>query len=298
LPQRTNDFQKLILRIHEILLPDGATLTESKMILDEDSGSMREVDICIETTIINQKLMFMIECRDHSRKQSTEWIEQLITKSKSLKANKVIAISHKGFYKPAVKLAKKHGIETLDLIEAQNEDWDKYKIKPGIALISHESYQLHGISIYTTNSSIPLNQIDNSTPVYYQGKELGNIIEFIEYYFKEHLTLELDKKIGKEFKKMVNNLDDARKPIQIDVTKHLRGLSLHTAKDTTLNISKVQFIVIGTREVTDIPMEHKIFDNQMISFGKHLNSMYEHDVAIIQKPDSDNLTGNIKTIRK
>lgn len=298
MPQRTNDFQKLILRIHEILLPDGATLTESKMILDEDSGSMREVDICIETTIINQKLMFMIECRDHSRKQSTEWIEQLITKSKSLKANKVIAISHKGFYKPAIKLAKKHGIETLDLSEAQNEDWDKYKIKPGIALISHESYQLRGISIYTANSSIPLNQIDNSTPIYYQDKELGSIIEFIEYYFKEHLTIELDKRIGQEFKRMVNNLDDAKKPIQIEVTKHLKGLSLHTAKDTTLNIFKIQFIVIGTREVTDITMEHKVFDNQMISFGKHINSTFEHDVAIIQKPDSDNLTGNIKTVRK
>jgi hypothetical protein len=298
LPQRTNDFQKLILRIHEILLPDGATLTESKMILDEDSGSIREIDICIETTIINQKLMFMIECRDHSRKQSTEWIEQLITKSKSLKANKVIAISHKGFYKPAIKLAKKNGIETLDLIEAQNEDWDKYKIKPGIALISHEYYQLQGISIYTTNSSIPLDQIDNSTPVFYQGKELGSIIEFIEYYFKKHLAIEIDKNIGKEFNKMVNNLNDARKPIKIEVTKHLAGLSLHIAKETTLNISKVQFIVIGTREVTDIPMEHKVFDNQMISFGKHLNSTHEHDVAIIQKPDNENFTGNIKISKK
>ena len=298
MPQRTNDFQKLILRIHEILLPDGAILTESKMILDDDSGSMREVDICIETTIINQKLMFMIECRDHSRKQSTEWIEQLISKSKSLKANKVMAISHKGFYKPAIKLAQKHGIETLDLIEAQNQDWDKYKIKPGIALVSHESYQLQGILIYTTNSPIPLNQIDNSTPIYYQGQELGSIIEFIEYYFKEHLTIEIDKKIGEEFKKMVNNLNDARKPIQIEVTKHLTGLSLQTAKETTLNIFKFQFTVIGTREVTDIPMEHKVFDNQMISFGKHLNSTYEHDVAIIQKPNCDSLTGNIKIVRK
>ncbi|MBA6391482.1 restriction endonuclease [Colwellia sp. BRX10-3] len=298
MPQRTNDFQKLILRIHEILLPNGASLTESKMILDEDSGSVREVDICIETTIINQKLMFMIECRNHSRKQSTEWIEQLITKAKSLKANKVIAISHKGFYKPAIKLANKHGIETLDLVEAQNKDWDRYKIQPGIALISHESYQLHGISIYIADSATPFNQIDNTTPVFYQGKELGSIIEFIEYYFKEHLTPELDDKMGEEFKKLVNNLDDARKLIQIEVTKHLAGLSLHTTKDIVLNISKVQFLIIGTREVTDIQMEHKVFDNQMISFGQHLNSTHEHDVAIIQKPDSENFIGNIKISRK
>ena len=63
--------------------------------------------------------MLMIECRDHSRKQSSDWTEQLVTKTKALKANKVIAISHKGFYAPAIKLAKKHGIVTLDLIKAK-----------------------------------------------------------------------------------------------------------------------------------------------------------------------------------
>ena len=89
---------------------------------------------------------------------------------------------------------------------------------------------------------------------------------------------------------MVIILDDARKPIRIEVTKNLDGLSL--------DISKIQFVVIGNRQVTDVKIEHKIFDRQMVWYGKYINSNNEHDITIVQEPNGDNFRGNIKISNK
>jgi hypothetical protein len=50
MPKRTNDFQRLIYLVR-VNLADGATVTESKMLKDRITGTMREVDICIEGSV-------------------------------------------------------------------------------------------------------------------------------------------------------------------------------------------------------------------------------------------------------
>ena len=48
MPQRSNDFQQFVRDLERLLAPQGATVTESKMVLDRRTGRMREVDIVIE----------------------------------------------------------------------------------------------------------------------------------------------------------------------------------------------------------------------------------------------------------
>lgn len=83
---------------------------------------------------------FIIECRNRSRKETVEWIDALVGKTKALNIAKVIAVSGSGFAASAVKKANDNGIETLTLREAEEHDWVRYPIKPGLLVVSDEIY--------------------------------------------------------------------------------------------------------------------------------------------------------------
>ena len=92
MPQRSNDFQKLILLLHQQLSPVGSRIGESNMVQDPDTGHLREVDITVEIDAGPEPLRLFIECRDHRRKQTVEWIEQLIGKHGERERTGIVAV--------------------------------------------------------------------------------------------------------------------------------------------------------------------------------------------------------------
>jgi hypothetical protein len=124
MPKRTNEFQELIKSIYEKIVPDGGKVTESGMVFDKNAKTLREVDILVEYRYAHHDFNMAIECRDRSRKDSVEWIDGLIGKSKSLAVNKVVAVSKEGFSKTAKNKAEAHNIDTLTLEEAIEIDWE------------------------------------------------------------------------------------------------------------------------------------------------------------------------------
>lgn len=129
MPKRSNDFQELIATIYEQIKPQGGKLTESGMVLDKDANTLREVDILIEYRYAHHDFKMVIECRDRSRKDSVEWIDALIGKTKSLGVNKVVAVSKEGFTDTAKNKAQNHGTLTVDAVET---DWARYPIRPAL----------------------------------------------------------------------------------------------------------------------------------------------------------------------
>lgn len=127
MPRRSNDFQRLIKRIYEQLLPTGALITESAMLTDSKTGDAREVDILIEITTpgIDTPTRIAIECRDHGRTSDTTWVDQLIGKYADLPVNRIIAVSRKSFTGSAQRKAQRSNIETRSLAEALATDWPK-----------------------------------------------------------------------------------------------------------------------------------------------------------------------------
>jgi len=68
MPPRTNEFQKLVKIINKHLAPADAKITESAMIFDREAGINREVDILIETNVLNCNIKIGVECTTTSRK--------------------------------------------------------------------------------------------------------------------------------------------------------------------------------------------------------------------------------------
>ena len=121
MPARSNDFQRIVKYIYE-QISDGATVTESGLLRERD-GTEREIDILIEWKFAGTNLQMAVECRDYTRQQNIQWVDQLIGKYKDLKINKIIAVSSSKFYLPAKRKAGEHGIEVITVNEALTKDW-------------------------------------------------------------------------------------------------------------------------------------------------------------------------------
>ena len=105
-------FEQKITRIHRLIETGGATVTWDEKIPDPDNPSqMRQVDF----TIRRGDLLTIGECRIRQRPQDVMWIEELIGRKISFKADAVIAVSNSGFTEGAVRKAKAHGIFLRDL---------------------------------------------------------------------------------------------------------------------------------------------------------------------------------------
>jgi Restriction endonuclease len=124
MPRRTNDFQRLITLIEARLAPD-AVVRESVLLRDTKTGQEREVDVLMETTSGIHAIRIAVECRDHARPATAEWIDQLQGKYRDLEVDKVIAVARAGFTAGARKKAEALGIGTLTLEEADTIDWPR-----------------------------------------------------------------------------------------------------------------------------------------------------------------------------
>lgn len=116
-------FEQKTHRIHELLEGSGAVVTWDDHIPDPDNPSQpRQIDI----TISRDGKLTLVECRDHQSRQDVQWIEELIGRRASLRADAIIAVSSSGFTAGALTKAKQYGIiprDLRELTEREAKDW-------------------------------------------------------------------------------------------------------------------------------------------------------------------------------
>jgi hypothetical protein len=118
-------FEHQIRRIHELIEQPGATVTWNDRIPDPDNPSQpRQIDI----TVLKENQLTIIECRIHNKPQDVKWIEELIGRRLSLRAQGVIAVSASGFTDGAIKKAKEFGVvlrHFISLTKGEILSWGK-----------------------------------------------------------------------------------------------------------------------------------------------------------------------------
>lgn len=112
------ELEQLAVRIHKLIEPTGAEVMWNERIPDPDTGSGRQIDGIIK----RDGKIIHIECRDHESPQDVGWIEDLIGRRDSLRADGIIAVSMSGFREPAIVKARAKGIITRTLSEMTNAE--------------------------------------------------------------------------------------------------------------------------------------------------------------------------------
>lgn len=120
MPKRSNDFQKLVFLVKQHAT-DTTQVTESKMLKDLITGTEREVDVCIESSVGGHDVVVSVECVDRTRRADVTWVEMMKSKHERLPTNALVLVSKKGFSSEAAKVAQTYGIETLSLEEVDEE---------------------------------------------------------------------------------------------------------------------------------------------------------------------------------
>ena len=123
MPKRSNQFQRLIVSIHHALAEERAVVEESRELLDRVTGTLREVDIVIESAVGDYPVFISVECCDRSRPATVEWVEQQHGKHANLPTNKLILVSRSGFTRSAEDKARLYNIETLAIADAAAAEW-------------------------------------------------------------------------------------------------------------------------------------------------------------------------------
>lgn len=137
MPPRSNAFQRLILLLESRLTLSGAVVTESLMLNDLIDGTPREIDIALEIPIGPRTIRVAVECRDHQRPASVQWINELTGKYLHLPVDRVVAVSRAGFTKAARIKAAAVKIELLTLDEAVSFDWKTLsQVGPSLCILT------------------------------------------------------------------------------------------------------------------------------------------------------------------
>lgn len=116
-------FERQIERIHRLVEQPGSIISWNDHIADPDNiCQMRQIDI----TIRRGQTLTIIECRIHKNRQDVKWIEEIVGRRLSLRAEAAIAVSASGFTKGAVAKAKRFGVilrDTQTLTEEEIVQW-------------------------------------------------------------------------------------------------------------------------------------------------------------------------------
>lgn len=113
------EFEQRVSRIFRLLEESGTEVTWNKLMPDPDRPSRsRQIDVEIR----RPGCLVHVECRDRGRTQDVAWIEDLIGRRISLKADMVIAVSSSGFTKTAIAKAERHGIILRKLADVTDDE--------------------------------------------------------------------------------------------------------------------------------------------------------------------------------
>jgi len=182
MPQRTNSFQELVSLVQKALVPSGAIVTDSALVNVPGMIGPREIDVLIESAIGPYHMKIAVEAKDHRRKLDSTQFEALIGKyfvEGGVKVNKVVIVTHNGFYQPVIDRAKKLGVELLTLSEATNVDWGKFQphLKP-----FKTAPQICDIEFYPPISGTPFETVIREGRVFCShGTDFGNVQQFAAY---------------------------------------------------------------------------------------------------------------------
>lgn len=292
MPKRTNDFQTIIKTIYEQIVPEGGSVTESAMVHDAEAGVLREVDLLVEFQYAGHDLKFMIECRDRSRAETVEWIDGLIGKAKSLAVDKVIAVSSKGFASTAKRKAAKNGIETLTFEDARDTDWVRYSFKPGIAVMTDDVYRIHDVLYRDGDDFVPLVPLGLESTVEINGDVACTLKEMVEWFFGNYVVPQFTKYQKERFLEIFKTREDLEKTLLCEFEHDWPGVQVVTAEGKRIDIPRIRYVFFGNRQTMEVMQDHHVFNNTMVSTGKHVDSDgTSTHFSLIQLPGSAEIKG-------
>ena len=253
MPARSNDYQKLIKIINRQLAPAGAKVTESAMLYDAEAETEREIDILVESTILNCNLRIGIECTAASSPLDIRKIESFKEKHRKVGINQTIVVSKSGFSDSAKKYAKKHNIKLLTFNSAKKDNWlKKFEFLQRLSIYGRR-YFIRSISCTMDSEKVaPDFLFNHEVTISTNGKEIP-LPEFAKDLF---ISSEISKRAFKELMENEKNGSNPWIEVGFDLGEK------YSFTDSNGRITKPKSIVV----VLGYKSSYRSLETQQISY--------------------------------
>lgn len=126
MPKRTNEFQEHVADICAALAGGAAQIIESHLVPDDCGIGKHEIDVYIRHSDGRKMMSVVIEAKNESRKMTIPQFNSYVgrhTGKCSVKADRVVLVTRKGFVKQVKDKAAILGFELYTLVETVNPRW-------------------------------------------------------------------------------------------------------------------------------------------------------------------------------
>ena len=251
MPKRTNEFQQIVAYIYSQIVPAGGRVTESAFLREDGEGDPREVDVLVEHAIVGHDIKIAVECRDYTRDQNVEWIDNLIGKYSRLKVNQVVAISSSLFSQTAKTKAAKHNIEAITVNEALTIDWvNRVERWKGMM----HSFTLMRISTIDASGNVLTNSevSPDGKKATHQDQDSEYMYNVLQPFFMQRLSVNVGKGLEAKIAEKWQSYIDDPTPRWAEVIVNKPGIQRY-GKD--MGVEKIVF-GIGTFFHVGAPTDH------------------------------------------
>ncbi|ANV91139.1 hypothetical protein AWQ24_11125 [Picosynechococcus sp. PCC 8807] len=273
MPKRSNQFQKLVTYIAEQVAPVGATVQESAELYEKglDAKVSREVDVLIEANGGMATIRIALECRDRSRKDDIQWIDDLIGKYQNLEVNQVIAVSSSGFSQTAQQKAEFNRIVTMSLEEASETNWPEQFVKLGIGMVNQH---LQVIKLLFVTDPPFQEEIAPDDKIYFMSTHPPEIEMEPEVMDMKSFVAKVDLHILNQIKKYMSSnmlsiyktLENLGKDALVEWPLSVSNLQLEGKQADRYEIRRMVYTVLIRTEYLEVGFKnHLLSDKAMIT---------------------------------
>lgn len=180
MPQRTNVFQQVVALVYELVADADATVEESVMLADRETGGKREIDVLVTGKIAGIPMRVQIEATARAEPADVKWVEAELAKHRAVGTNQLILVSEAGFSRDAKRKAEANGAVPIDSRDLDSEDavgavvnrlgsiWPK--------ILSLAPTHIAGIVLGPDGERVAASNLDLNTWIVTEaGEELGTI---------------------------------------------------------------------------------------------------------------------------
>lgn len=227
MPRRTNDFQELVSMVQRALAPAGAKVTDSLLVDVPGMPEAREIDVLIESEVGPYRIKIAVEARKQNRKLDSSQFESIVGKYKlegGVKVDKVVIITHRGFYEPVIQRAKQLGVELFTLKQSKRVAWSTLRPR---TLEFAATPHLCNIKTLPEIKDCPPNEVLNYGQVQCShGHNFGSLRRFAHSCFLRNIVPSKSAELRQPAEAAVNSPNGTRANAQLTMD-HPHTIQVH-----------------------------------------------------------------------
>jgi hypothetical protein len=175
-PPEWKQLEILIAEIQRQLAP-GAKVTHNARLMGQDSETMRQIDVLVEQSVGQFRMMIVIDCKDYGHPVDVKGVEEFRGMVEDVRAHHGSMVSAKGFTRSAKKVARRANIALYSPIDTAPHKWQTTVALPVLCEFRAASLSFKIRSSAPAPFKMPQDFFSSLMVFDGDGNELGTCVE-------------------------------------------------------------------------------------------------------------------------